>query len=91
MKGWELNSADWPFEDISEVVIVYCDDIVIFSADNIPNAEKIHKNVIEFVLWATVQYGFKIGKSKFEPFVTKFKFLGHYFDVERACTKIPPS
>ena len=91
MKAWELKSAEWPFAHISDVVIVYCDDIAIFSPNNIQNAEQIHKNVIEFVLWATVLYEFKISKSKFEPFVTKFKFLGHYFDVERACTKIPPS
>ena len=87
MKGWTLNSENFLFEDISDILIVYCDDICIFSPDNIPNAEKIHKNVIEYVLWTTIQHGFKIGKSKFEPFVTRFKFLGHFFDVARACKK----
>ena len=47
--------------------------------------------MIEFVLYATIMYGFKIGKSKLEPFVTKFKFLGHFFNVEKECTTIPPA
>ena len=81
MKGWKLNSENWPFEDITDFLLVYCDDVCIFSPDDIPEADKIHKHVIEFVLWATKQHGFKIGKSKFEPFVSKFKFLGYFFDV----------
>ena len=91
MKGSNLNSENWPFEDITDFLLVYCDDVIVFSPDDIPNADKIHQHVVEFVLWSTMQHGFKIGKSKFEPFVSKFRFLGHYFDVDRATTKIPPS
>ena len=90
-KNWTLNSDNWPFSDISEILIVYIDDIAIFSPNNIPNSEKIHGNLLEFVFFATLQYGFKIGKNKFEPFVKNFRFLGHQFDVERGCTMIPPS
>ena len=89
--GWLLNSPNWPFGNISEIIIVYSDDVALFSPNDIPNAVQIHKNVIEFVLYATIMYGFKIGKSKFEPFVTKFKFLGHFFNVEKECTTIPPA
>ena len=79
MRGWDLNSENWSFEDISDILLVYCDDVCIFSPSDIPNAHKIHKHVIEFVLDATKHSGFKIGKSKFESFKTKFKFLGHFF------------
>ena len=90
-KGWSLNSDDFPFADVTEFLLVYCDDVVIFTPDDVPESDKIHQHVVEFVLWSTMQYGFKIGKSKFEPYVSKFTFLGHHFDVDRACTMIPPS
>ena len=63
-KGWSLNSEDFPFGDVAEFLIIYCDDIVAFTPDDILDSDKIHKNVVEFILWATIQYGFKIGKSK---------------------------
>ena len=90
-KGWSLNSEEFPFSDVSEFLIVFCDDIVIFTPDDLPDSDKIHQHVVEFVLWATMQYGFKIGRSKYEPYVSRFKFLGHFFDVQKACTMIPPS
>ena len=86
-----MNSSDWPFSDINDVLIIYIVDVAVFSPDNIPNSVKIHGHVLEFVFYATLMYGFKIGKSKFEPFVRNFKFLGHQFDVEKGCTMIPPS
>ena len=32
----------------------------------------------------------KLGKSKFQPWVITFKFLGHYFNVEKSTNSIPP-
>ena len=90
-KSWSLGSEHWPFFHICELAIVYVDDVCVVSPNDIPNSLEIHKNVVEFVLWATSQYGFKIGPAKFNPFVTRFKFLGHFFDVERSCTMIPPT
>ena len=42
LKGWELNSENFPFADISDIIIIYSDDICVFSPDNIDNAENIH-------------------------------------------------
>ena len=50
-KNWTLNSDNWPFSDISEILIVYIDDIAIFSPNNIPNSDKIHGNLLEFVFF----------------------------------------
>ena len=89
-KGWVLGSADWPFTDTSEFLVLYLDDLCLFSSRSIPNAVQVHLNLNEFCLWATQYWGFKIGKSKFFPFVIQCKFLGHYFDVEQAAVSIPP-
>ena len=91
VKKWKLNSENWPFENIDQFLIVYVDDISVFSPRNIPNDIQIHCNILEFVFFASALYGFKIGRNKFEPFVTKFRYLGHFFDVLRGCTTIPPS
>ena len=40
-KGWLLNSSNWPFENISEILIVYSDDVALFSPNNIPNSVEI--------------------------------------------------
>ena len=90
-KGWLLNSEDWPFSKIGDLLIVYMDDLCIYSPSNIPNHVQIHGNVIEFLLWATARWGFKIGPDKFSPFIKNFKFLGHFFRVDQSCTTIPPT
>ena len=64
MKGWTLDSDEWPFKNVSEFVILYLDDICVFSLNNIPNHVKVHFNVIEFLLYATASWGFKIGPAK---------------------------
>merc|ERR1712101_41619 len=63
----------------------------MYSPSDIPNDIQIHANIIEFMLWATTRWGFKIGPDKFSPFVRNFKFLGHYFRVDDAVTTIPPA
>ena len=67
------------------------DDICMYSPSDIPNDIQIHANIIEFMLWATTRWGFKIGPDKFSPFVRNFKFLGHFFRVDEAITTIPPA
>ena len=42
----------------------------------IPNARQVHLNALEFVFYATVKFGFKISRSK--------------FDVDRSTNMIPP-
>ena len=90
-KNWELNSEQWPFTDITDIAIIYMDDICFYSPSNIPNNIQIHANIVEFMLWCTMRWGFKIGPDKFSPFVTNFKFLGHFFRIDDATTTIPPA
>ena len=57
---------------------------------NITNAQQVHINALEFIFWASAKFGFKISKRKFKPWQRRFKFLGHFFDVERCTNMIPP-
>ena len=90
MKGWKQGSVDWPFHDISEILIIYLDDLCLTTEKTYENADQVHINAIEFILYATKLYGFKIGKGKFKPWSTCFKFLGHQFDVSKSTNSIPP-
>ena len=90
-KGWETNSVQWPWGDISQLLIIYMDDLCAFSDSDTPGHVELHGRVIEYLLWATERAGFKIGRNKFSPFVRTFKFLGHYFNVTRGSTAIPPA
>ena len=58
--------------------------------DNQPGHVELHGRVIEYLLWATIRAGFRIGPNKFAPFVRTFKFLGHYFNTSHGTTEIPP-
>ena len=91
MRGFELNSKDWPFLHVSEHLIVYMADIVVFSPDDIDNHIKVYLNLMEFMIWATQFWGFKIGPAKFSPWMRRFKFLGHYFYVDKSTTSIHPT
>ena len=90
-KNWSTNSENWPFTDITDIAIIYMDDICFYSPSDIPNSIQIHANIVEFMLWATTRWGFKIGPDKFSPFVKNFKFLGHFFRIDEATTTIPPA
>ena len=76
-KGWIAGSKDWPFLNISELIIIYSDDLCVTTPKSVENADQIHLNAIELVLNATLTYGFKIGRGKFKPWCKNFKFLGH--------------
>jgi len=89
-KGWNQGSIEWPFHDISEILIIYLDDLCLTMEKNYENAHQVHLNALEFILFATKLYRFKIGKGKFNPWVTCFKFLGHQFDVSKSTNSIPP-
>jgi hypothetical protein len=89
-KGWKAGGSEWPFLKISEIVIIYLDDLCVKTPIAVENADQIHLNALEFVLFATQVYGFKIGRGKFKPWCKTFKFLGHWFDVTRCTNSIPP-
>ena len=89
-KGWQINSAEWPFSSISEFLILYVDDLIVKTPRGFDNDILVHLHVLEFVLYATKIYGFKISHSKCEILTKSFKFLGHQFDTESECYGIPP-
>ena len=69
LKGWEINSTEWPFKTVMDFLILYLDDICVYSLNNFPNHIKVHFNLIEFLLYATMTWGFKIGPAKFHPWM----------------------
>ena len=65
------------------------DDLIIRTPKGIENDIKIHLRVLEFILFATKVYGFKISHGKCSVLTTNFKFLGHEFDTEAESFGIP--
>jgi hypothetical protein len=65
-KGWVAGGSEWPFLKISEIIIIYLDDLCVTTPISVENADQIHLNALEFVLYATLVYGFKIGRGKFK-------------------------
>ena len=88
-KGWKLNSVEWPFSSVNDFLILYVDDLIIKTPKGIENDIKIHLRVLEFILFATKVYGFKISHGKCSVLTTNFKFLGHQFDTETESYGIP--
>jgi hypothetical protein len=52
-KGWKAGSWEWPFLKISEIVIIYLDDLAVTTPMDIDNADQVHLNALEFILFAT--------------------------------------
>ena len=75
---------------MSQVLIIYMDDLCIMSSKKADDHVALHGRVLEFLLYSCARAGFKIGKNKFSPFVKSFKFLGHQFNTEVGITSIPP-
>ena len=63
-KGWETNSVQWPWGDISQLLIIYMDDLCAFSDSDTPGHVELHGRVIEYLLWATERAGFKINSRR---------------------------
>ena len=89
-KGWHKGSVNWPFHEVSEVRIIYLDDLAILTPKGVENAEQVHLNVLEYFMWSSAKLGFKIGKGKFKVFKNSFKVVGHFFSTETGSTGIPP-
>ena len=53
MKGLTKNSTDFPYTTVSEFLIIYMDDLLLFTNENQQNAEKIHLLAVEFVLFCS--------------------------------------
>jgi hypothetical protein len=83
-KGWSAGSEDWPFQDISEIIVIYLDDLCLSTPQDIKNGRQVHLHALEFVFWRMCKFNFKISKSKCKPWQREFKFLGHHFNVEHS-------
>ena len=88
-KGIDKNSTLFPFEKVSDLLLVYLDDLVIWSSKKIPNSTKVHLLLVEFLLWCTIKHGFKFSKSKVHLMPIQFKFLGHQFNTMLNSKSIP--
>ena len=81
------GTKDFPFSDISEFLLCYIDDLLVYGPKGIENAGEVHLLLIEFLLFCTIKLGFKMSKSKVQLFTTSFKFLGHHFMTEKKLYK----
>lgn len=66
-KGLTAGSEDWPFHDISEIIVIYLDDLCLSTPEDIKNGRQVHLNALEFIFWSTCKFKIKISKSKFKP------------------------
>ena len=89
MKGMNKNSPDFPYSTIDQFMIIYADDLIIFSDKELENAEKIHMLIVEFVLFCSVRMGLKFARNKTVIMSNEFKFLGHTF--KNSANSIPES
>ena len=48
-KGWSAGSEDWPFQDISEIIVIYLDDLCLSTPQDIKNGRQVHLHALEFV------------------------------------------
>ena len=88
-KGITLNSPQFPFEKVEDFLIVYLDDLVIWSSKKIQDSTKVHQLLIKFLLWCTIKLGFKFPKSKVHIMPITFKLLGHQINTLENSTSIP--
>ena len=88
-KNITLKSEEFPFEKVEDFLLVYLDDLVIWSSKKIKNSTKVHLLLIEFLLWCTIKLGFKFSKSKVHIMPVTFKFLSRQFNTIENSTSIP--
>ena len=62
-KNWTINSHEWPFKSTTEFLVLYLDDLAVYSSRSLPNAVTVHLHVNEFCLWATQYWGFRLGRA----------------------------
>ena len=90
-KGIKKGTAQFPFYSVAEFLLIYLDDICLFTPKGLDNANSLHLFLIEFLLYCTIKLGFKPAKNKVQLFPKSFKFVGHYFENDKNCTTIPPN
>ena len=89
LKNIKLKSAEFPFSSISEAILIYLDDVALFTPKSVSNPKTLHLLLIEFIFYATSKLGFKLSMSKLSLMNPVFKFLGHQFDSNKNETCIP--
>ena len=89
MKGISPGSKECPIQNVDECILLYIDDIAVFTPQNVKDASKLHLLILEFVFFATGMLGFKMKKSKINLMCDTFKFLGHQFNTGDVSTQIP--
>ena len=89
MKNIEPGSEQCPIQDIEDAILIYIDDIAIFTPKDAKDPIKLHLLLLEFIFFATGKLGFRMKKSKINLMCPVFKFLGHQFNTGDESTQIP--
>ena len=89
-RGLHFNSDEFPFNNVSQFILIYIDDVCLWLSKDYKDSTKVHLLLIEFVMYCTIKMGFKLSKGKTHIMPVTFKFLGHWFDTMTGATSIPP-
>ena len=89
IKQLEKNTPTFPYSTIDQFLIIYADDLVIFSDRDQENAEDIHILLVEFILFCSIRMGLKFARNKTIVMSNEFQFLGHTF--KDSANSIPES
>ena len=82
-KQLKKGTAQFPFYDVNEFLLIYLNDLCIFSPKGIENADKVHLFLVEFLPFCTIKLVYKMAKNKVQLFPASFKFWGHYFETDK--------
>ena len=66
MKGLTKNSTDFPYTTVSEFLIIYMDDLLLFTDETQKDALRIHLRAVEFVLYCSKRMGLKFEQNYFD-------------------------
>ena len=89
MKGLTKNSVEFPYSTVQQFLIIYMDDLLLFTDETQKNALNIHLLTVEFVLYCSKRMGLKFAMNKTILMSKTFKFLGHEFSD--SASSIPAS
>ena len=79
MKGLTKNSVEFPYSSVKQFLLIYMDDLLVFTDETQQNASNIHLLAVEFVLYCSKRMGLKFVMNKTIFMAKNFKFLGYEF------------
>ena len=64
LKGLTTNTKAFSYSTVKEFIIIYMDDLLVTTDEDLEDASKIHLLTIEFILYCTKIMGLKLHRIK---------------------------